>query len=165
MTTRRTYHPDDRALTAVVGTILLVVIAIFAAGSVFAVVLIISETQEPAEPVAVATDQSSDRVKITKALPNADWANIAVRVTEHGGSATSIHMGSGDPYHNEAAAATGADVLAGAQPVASTSTPIKSTDYLDFCADQPTTDVRLAIIDRTANTQIAAPTFLTLRAC
>lgn len=157
---------DDQAITAVVATILLVAIAVLAAATIYVAILVfVGGSQEPADAVALTTNQQTGRITVSKAVEGANWGNLRVHVSAHGGPAASIYMGTADPYQNDAASAAGADLLAGPAKVSSESIPVRSDDFLAFCASQATDEVEFTVVDEAANAQIGKYNFLTIRAC
>ncbi len=153
-------------MTAVVGTIILVAIVIGIVTGVFlAWKLLMEEQADSAPSVGFTVDEEVDRLVVSTAVQDADWNMIQLSAVDNGGFATTIHVGTAEPYMNEDASATGGDLLAGRVQLATSSHPVSAPDYVEFCADSTTTQVRVSVFDSEANTRLGTWHFNDIAAC
>lgn len=165
-TARYRLSHDPEALTAVVATILMVAITIAIAGTVFVIVQIISKEQAESAPTfGLRLDETTDRLWVTSASPEANWDRILVHVTNNPGAATAVYLGAADPYMSEPAATSGADILAARSIVSSESNSISPDDYLEFCADIDTAGMAVSVFDEPANARLGTWNFESVAAC
>ena len=156
---------EDDAVSEVIAIVLLVAIAITAAALIFVAFQIFGTPKETPIPVAFTSDEGNDRLVVEKTSDDANWARLRVQVSAHGGSATAIYMGDTNPYQNDPATFNGADILSAGRVVSGESAPIRSGEFIAFCADQATTDVQITVIDEASNSVIGRFNFLNIRLC
>lgn len=163
---KRNLANDKDGITAVVATILLVAIAVvLAAGIVVIVQVIASERSDAAPAVGITTQEPNDRLVVASAVENANWNRIQIQASLQSGTASEIRMGQADPYVNDAATATGAQVLNARAGVSSESMKIVGKDFLEFCADGSAMGVAVSVYDVEANSRLGTWTFTDIATC
>jgi flagellin-like protein len=120
---KKSREPDERAVTAVIGVILMVAITVAIAATVYVYVSgMIGGTKDQTANVACITDSATDRITITTAGVNIKWKDIVV-ITDN----TTVNWRVYAPSHNP---------LDAAKSTSNATANIAAGDYieLDFTA-------------------------------
>lgn len=132
------------------------------------------EYPEPMPMISINADEPSDRLVVTSASSGADWSRLTVELRDiTTGTRVCVGDDSDPAYYNEPTTADCDDigdtnVLTEDAPgvmLAASSDPIDAGDYLEFCANLPSSDVQLRLTDTWANAVIAEFVFLNVAVC
>jgi flagellin-like protein len=182
MKANQAFKANDEAVSPVIGVILMVAITVVLAAVVFVLVSNLSKGGSQSAPtLAIATDDTLDRLTMTSAATGADWSRLSISTVSCSGTGTPIiNIGAAAAPHQNAAATAAAKTaisVAGtattcgagtAVQIATTPTAIKASDYLSFCitGTAPTaTTVIVSITDTVANSQVGQYTFTNIAVC
>jgi flagellin-like protein len=112
-------QPDNRAVSAVIGVILMVAITVAIAATVYVYVSgMIGGAKGQVANIACITDSSTNRITITSAGANIQWRDIVV-VPDN----TSVNWRVYDPSHNP---------LDAAKSTSGATAEIEAGDYIEF---------------------------------
>lgn len=146
----------DSAASSVISTILMVALTIFLTGTIFWLVSDFTESHSvSALAISWEVNDENDRLMVVVTEEQGEWSRIDVRVTscvQADGAAAVGRVGTAAPYHNTAAAPTGA-ALNQAASAGTTCGPgsfvnaspnalmITTGDYLAFCSSPAGADM------------------------
>ncbi len=166
MSLRWNLATDEDGLTAVVATILLVAVVLGLAAGAFVIIQILaSERSDAAPAVGFTKDEDRDRLVVASAVDGAYWNRIQLQATIQSGSATALYVGTGSTVVNDAAAATGGQLLGQRVAASEDATRILGNDFLEFCADGTAAGVAVSVYDAEANVRLGTWTFNDIRPC
>lgn len=177
----------QEAVSPVIGTIIMVAVAVVLSGIIFAMAAILNRGGVDSAPsLALTTDDVQDRIYVASVATGADWSRLSVKVSgcDNGSPLGSvIVLGTGaSPFQNEAATSGAALNLANALalpskcgdgvsvPVTTQPTVMQAGDYLELCSDDgvanlAATNVHIIVVDSVAGMQVSTHTFTTIAGC
>ena len=116
---KKSREPDERAVSAVIGVILMVAITVAIAATVYVYVSgMIGGTKDQTANIACITDSATNRITITTAAANIKWKDIVV-ITDN----TTVNWRVYDPSHNP---------LDAAKSTSGATAEIEAGDYIEF---------------------------------
>lgn len=184
---------DDDAVSPVIAVILMVAITVVLAATVFVLVSDIGGNKSSAAPAFnLSPDEGQSRLTVESAAQNADWNRLTVQAdsctfaTAAAGNIINVGGASAAVTHVSVAAyPTGADTPIGtasattscgaavAVRIAPSATKMTAGQFLEFCAGASSAtpsatfagNVKIVLIDTTANSQAYSYTFTNVRQC
>lgn len=172
---------DETAVSPVLATILLVVITLAVAATVFAFLDPSGESAKSVPAISWKLDETLDRLTVVTAAKDADWNRIAAQSSScvQNAPSTVVNLGSAANLYNVEAVdgASAANDLnqsgagsacgpASRKTITDDLTPIRAGDFLDFCASPVSAlDVQIELVDRTAPTLFLKTKFVDVQSC
>lgn len=123
---RKFIEADERAVSAVIGVILMVAITVAIAATVYVYVSgMIGGTKNQTPNVACTTDSTSDRITVATADANIKWDDIQISLDPVAGTAYSVRTSAGIQIYNSTtyAAYAGTDTIGAGEYILLTASP------------------------------------------
>lgn len=145
---------------------LLLVIALLG-GTAFAGCLFPMTNRNPTPRFELSVDENRDRLTVTFAQPDADWARVGIRLRSSDGNG-SVFVGGGDtdPDHIDEQPDSGSGVaLEGRVALAPKPKPMKVGQFLAFCQTSVVGPISLHVVDDVAHELMGTFSLESVRKC
>lgn len=161
MKANRKFVETDEAVSPVIAVILMVAITVVLAATVFVLVSDIgSQTGKTAPAFALTQDESNDRLTVSSAASGADWNRLVIKGSKEApdGASFALNLETAGAATETAITIAGVEITGGVDPMT-------AGEFLDLCGTATATNLKLTLIDLSANQIMGEWTFLNFGLC